>query len=169
MCFQKCCSTRKEGKLGFVLLGAQAGGSWINSKNTQRGVVTWFLFLFLQLCAFLHKHFGFSLKWTHCRCCHAILREVWCVLLSGSTWQNSLWNRDASKGDGDTWVSTGLCCQCPWPLSKPSLKAAAGCQIWNNYARELTISQARGSELNFSSFKEQSHISCLQCKIISDM
>lgn len=58
-----------------------------------------------------------------------------------------------SKGDGDTWVSTGLCCQCPWPLSKPSFAAVASCQIWNHYASELTISQPLWAELLFSSLK----------------
>lgn len=73
-----------------------------------------------------------------------------------------------SKGDRDTQVSTGLWCQCPWPPSKPPFTDVASCQIWSHYTRELTISQPLWAEL-FPSFKGQSHISCLQCKITSDM
>lgn len=51
-----------------------------------------------------------------------------------------------SKGDRDTQVSTGLCCQCLWPPSKPPFTHMASCQIWSRYTRELTISH---SELSF--------------------
>lgn len=62
-----------------MLLCSQANDFWSNSENPQRGVITWFLLLYLhEKCRspFPHKHCGSSLKWAHWRCCDAVLKEV---------------------------------------------------------------------------------------------